>query len=127
MAAADGRDSAHDRCARLLSFEPGPLYVPQPVIGEVAYFVQKHLGAEGEVRVLAEFAAGGLLPVPVEPGDWERIAELVWRYRDMALGTVDASIVAVAERLDITRIATLDRRHFEVVKPRHAESFELVP
>jgi predicted nucleic acid-binding protein len=56
-----------------------------------------------------------------------RIAELVWEYRDLPLGTVDASVVTAAERLDIAEVATLDRRHFSVVRPTHAEAFELLP
>jgi predicted nucleic acid-binding protein len=65
--------------------------------------------------------------VPVDDADWLRIAELVARYDDLPLGTVDASIVAAAERLGIRTIATLDRRHFGVVRPRHADAFDLVP
>jgi hypothetical protein len=45
-----------------------------------------------------------------------RIAALVGRYRDLPLGTVDASVIAAAERLRTTEIATLDRRHFTVVR-----------
>lgn len=59
--------------------------------------------------------------------DLARIAELVWRYRDLPLGTADASVVALAERLDVKTIATLDRRDFSVVRPRHVEAFKLVP
>ena len=64
---------------------------------------------------------------PVEQEDWLRMAELVARYRDLPLGTVDASIVAAAERLGIATIATLDRRHFTVVRPAHVEAFDLLP
>ena len=53
------------------------------------------------------------------------IRELVARYADLPLGTVDATVVAAAERLGITAIATTDRRHFSVVRPAHAEAFEL--
>jgi hypothetical protein len=56
-----------------------------------------------------------------------RIGELVWSYRDLPLGTVDASVVAAAERLGITQVATLDRRHFGVVRPSHAPVFEFLP
>jgi uncharacterized protein len=48
-------------------------------------------------------------------------------YRDLPLGTVDASIVAAAERLGITDVATVDRRHFGVVRPRHVDAFTLLP
>lgn len=64
---------------------------------------------------------------PVEPADLLRIAELVAIYRDLPLGTVDASVIAAAERLDAAAIATLDRRHFGVVRPAHIEAFELLP
>jgi hypothetical protein len=60
-------------------------------------------------------------------GDWLRIAELVSQYRDLPLGSVDASVVAAAERLDIIEIATLDRRHFSIVRPAHTHNFELLP
>ena len=45
----------------------------------------------------------------------------------MPLGTVDASVIALAERLKVAQIATLDHRHFSVVRPAHVESFELLP
>jgi predicted nucleic acid-binding protein len=53
---------------------------------------------------------------PVHPTDWLRIADLVNRYRSLPLGTVDASVVACAERLGVDEVATVDRRHFTVVK-----------
>ncbi len=56
-----------------------------------------------------------------------RIAALVASYRDLPLGSVDASIVAVAERLNSDKIATLERRHFSVIRPAHMAAFELVP
>lgn len=60
-------------------------------------------------------------------GDWLRIAEFVARYRELPLGTADASIVATAERLKITEIATVDRRPFTVVYPHHVAAFTLLP
>jgi predicted nucleic acid-binding protein len=59
--------------------------------------------------------------------DWVRIRELVGRYRDLPLGGTDAGVIALAERLNITRVATLDRKHFTVVRPRHTNSLTLVP
>jgi predicted nucleic acid-binding protein len=55
------------------------------------------------------------------------MAELVRKYADLPLGAVDASVVAIAERLGVREIATLDRRHFSVARPRHAEVFSIVP
>ena len=97
------------------------------VVTEVAYLLESRLGTEAEVRFLGDLASGTLLVEPVLAGDWLRIAELVAMYRDLPLGTVDASVVAAGERLGISEIATLDRRHFTVVRPRHVEAFELLP
>lgn len=89
------------------------------MVTEVAYLIQTRLGPEAETRFLADFAEGSLLAEPVAAADWLRITELVATYRDLPLGTVDASVVAVAERLGATEVATLDRRHFSVVRPVH--------
>jgi hypothetical protein len=77
--------------------------------------------------MLGDIARGLFSPEHVAPADWLRIAELVARYRDLRLGTTDASVVAAAERLGIRTVATLDRRHFTVVRPAHVEAFELLP
>lgn len=106
---------------------PGPLLVPTLVITEVVYLLGSRLGVEPEVRFLADLADGAFTVEPVAAGDWLRIAELVARYRDLPLGTVAASVVAAAERLGITEIATVDRRHFSIVRPRHTEAFTLLP
>jgi predicted nucleic acid-binding protein len=123
----DADDAHHLASLALLERHPGPLLVPMLVITEVAYLVSTRLGPAAEVRFVGDLASGALIPLAVEPVDWERIAELVARYRDLPLGTVDASVVAAAERLGVTTIATLDRRHFGVVRPAHTDAFELLP
>jgi uncharacterized protein len=55
------------------------------------------------------------------------MAELIETYADLRLGTIDASVIATAERLGLTSIATLDHRHFSVVRPRHTKAFTLLP
>jgi len=106
---------------------PGPLIVPQLVIAEVAHFIGTRLDARVEVRFIADLSGGGYRVEPVLPSDWPRIAELVWRYRKLSLGTVDASVVATAERLGVVEVATLDRRHFAVIRPAHVAAFDLLP
>lgn len=103
------------------------MLVPVLVITEAAYLVATRLGVEPEVRFLGDLAAGTLTPEAVLAGDWLRIAELTARYHDLPLGTVDASVVATAERLNLVKIATLDHRHFSVVRPNHTSAFELLP
>jgi len=123
----DADDRHHAESLDLLLHHPGPLVVPVLVITEVVYLIGSRLGPDAEVRFLGDLAAGDFTIAPVMAGDWLRIAELVSRYRDLPLGTVDSSVVATAERLRINRIATLDRRHFSIVRPNHIDSFELLP
>jgi len=59
--------------------------------------------------------------------DWARAGKLVRQYSDLRLGGTDASLVAIAERLGAATIATVNRRDFSVVRPRHVAAFELVP
>jgi uncharacterized protein len=101
--------------------------VPVLVVTEVTYLLGTRVGADTKVRFLGDLAAGHLVPEQVAPPDWLRIAELVAAYRDLPLGTVDASVVAACERLGASTIATLDRRHFSVVRPAHLPGFDLVP
>lgn len=92
----------------------------------MTYLLGTRLGAEAEVRFLGDLAAGNLIAEPVAASDWLRIAELVATYRDMPLGTVDASVVATAERMSVREIATLDRRDFTVVRSSIG-TFNLLP
>lgn len=111
----------------LLGSHPDPLLVPALCLAEIAHLVGARGGWGAEVRLLIAVAAGELAVEQFHPADAERTAELVSRYRDLPLGTVDASVVAAAERLGVKTIATLDRRHFGVVRPVHVAAFELVP
>ena len=101
--------------------------VPELVVTEVAYLLATRLGTDAEIRFIGDFAAANLIAEPVAAEDWLRVAELVGRYRDLPLGTVDASVIAAAERRGEKEIATLDRRHFRVVRPAHVPAFTLIP
>lgn len=103
------------------------MIVPILAVTEVAYLIGTRIGAETEVRFLGDLASGELVSEPVAASDWIRMAELVAAYGDLPLGTVDASLVAAAERLGIETVATLDQRHFSVVRPGHTAAFVLLP
>ena len=127
VAAAAVRDRNHRRCVDLVAHATHPLVVPMLVVTEVSYFLADRLGEVAERAFAESLRSGELLTEPVEPADWDRIAELLDRYADLRLGIVDASIVAACERLGQTRLATLDRRHFSVVRPQHCPALTLVP
>jgi hypothetical protein len=76
---------------------------------------------------LADVRAGLFTLLETTSADLDRIAELVRTYADLPLGTVDASVIALTERLALPAVATLDHRHFTVVRPRHTTSLHLLP
>jgi predicted nucleic acid-binding protein len=86
------------------------------VLTEVVYLLSSRIGTRAELRFLGDLASGAFDIEPVHTADWLRIADLVSRYQSLPLGTVDASVVACAERLGIDEVATVDRRHFTIVK-----------
>jgi predicted nucleic acid-binding protein len=127
LATADRSDKDHAACRELLEGDEGPLVTTAMVIAETGYLIDRQLGPAAEAALYAAIAAGQIEVAGPGAGDWERIGELVTTYASMPLGGTDASVIALAERLGATRIATLDRRHFTVVRPRHAAAFTLLP
>lgn len=126
-AAAARRDKHHERAVALLSSSPRPLLVPALVLTEVSYLLADRIGAHAELAFARALADGELVVEPVIDSDWSRISELMEQYLDLPLGMVDASVIALAERRKVNVIATLDQRHFSVVRPCHVEAFTLVP
>jgi uncharacterized protein len=87
--------------------------------------VESKLGP-GAARSLADWLSQGFIQLePLLPQDLRRMTLIMAKYPDP--GFVDASVVAIAERLTIETIATADRRHFSDVRPSHVERFTLVP
>jgi uncharacterized protein len=128
VALVNSSDADHERCVRWIETANEPLLVPNTVLAEVCYVRQRRCGSEVEARFLRELAADARFAlVPILGEDLPRVAELVETYQDFPLGGADASVVTVAERLGVARVATLDRRHFSVVRPRHLPAFTLLP
>lgn len=127
VAAAATRDRNHERCVALLTQAPRPLIVPELVVTEVAYFLAARVSPAAETAFARSLRDRELLVEPVDSTDWDRIWALCDRHAEMPLGIVDASVVAICERLGATTLATLDRRHFSTVRPRHCAALTLVP
>ena len=127
VAAAATRDRNHARCVELLTCAPRPLVVPTLVVTEGAYLLGDRVGPAAEMAFARSLRDRELLVEPVDSADWSRIWELCERYADLPLGIVDASVIAACERLAVTTLATLDRRHFSTVRPRHCPALTLVP
>jgi uncharacterized protein len=125
FAAADERDSAHTASLAVFGRRDLRFVIPVPVAIEAAQLVAKRLGAAAEASFWRALGSQDVEPLSVE--DFERIAELVDRYADFPLGGVDASVIALAERLGTPTVLTLDRRHFAAVRPNHCDSLQLLP
>jgi hypothetical protein len=127
VAAANRDDPDHEPCRALLVELTGTAIVPSLVVAESGFLIARDLGATVEASFLRSLTTDRYRLEPPTPGDLLRAADLVETYADLGLGTTDATLIALAERLGETDIATLDRRHFTVVRPGHAESFTLHP
>lgn len=97
------------------------------MVAEVSYLVGENLGPAAETDFFRMLSSDRFRIEPVTDTDLARIVELAETYADLPLGGTDASVIAVAERLAFETVATLDRRHFSVVRPRHVEFLTLVP
>jgi predicted nucleic acid-binding protein len=124
-ALADADDDWHSRVREFLKLERQSLLVPVTVIPEAAYLMRKRLGAEAEMRFAESLAYGEIAVENLTQRDLARCAELLHVYG--FLGFVDASIVAMAERLKLPSLVTTDRRDFARVRPAHVAAFQLLP
>ncbi|MDX6262173.1 MAG: uncharacterized protein QOH84_3861 [Kribbellaceae bacterium] len=130
VAAAISSDINHRRCVDLfasLRMANERLVIPPFVVTEVCYLLAREKGAKSEEAFVRSLAADDFVIAPVTSSGLERAADLVGQYADLPLGFVDASVVALAEQLELQEIATLDRRHFSIIRPQHVDSFTLLP
>ena len=126
LAAVNVREPHHIPCAELLRSE-STLVITVPVVTETCIMLNRRLGTAHEVRFLTAVTVGSFQIFELGATDYRRTTDLVTDYNDLNLGFVDASIIAAAERLGTTRIATLNYRDFTVVRPAHAKNFTLQP
>jgi hypothetical protein len=124
VAVANARDANHGPCVALLRTHPGPLIVPQTVLTEVCWLLDTAEGPDSVAVLLNSFVDGPFELVALDTADLRRVSQLVIEQR---LDMVDASIVAVAERVDAVELATLDRQRFSAVRANHVDSFTLLP
>ncbi|ATL88779.1 type II toxin-antitoxin system VapC family toxin [Streptomyces malaysiensis] len=130
VALASPNDSAHAKCRAWLDSLPTrrDLVVPATVVAEACYLTERFGGPAAEALFLEDLAAGAFGTVTgLMPEDLQRMGALVRQYASLPLGGTDASVVAVAERVKTKRVATLDRRHFTVVRTKRGEAFTLYP
>ena len=121
----DRSDAWHARARALVENEQRGLILPAAVIPEVDWLLGQRLGGRSRLAFYEGITNGAYLVADLPRAGYARVAELNRRFEDLELGFVDAAIVALAEALDLSRIATTDRRHFATLA--EALSLELLP
>lgn len=126
VSVADRNDSRHLECVELFRGR-GDLAVTASVAPEAAWLIETRLGPGAEALFLRLVTSSRFTIVDLTPADYQRTIGLIATYADLGLWFVDSSLIAVAERLGLATIATLNLRDFAVVRPTHCEAFELIP
>lgn len=127
LALLDAGDPAHERSVVMVEELHEDLVVPSCVLVEVDYWAHKLLGQESWSVFVEDLASGAYRLEPLTLEDLQRAAELEREYGDLDVGLVDSSVIALCERLGERKVATLDRRDFSVVRPRHCDALTLLP
>lgn len=124
VAAVSRRDRHHAASVEALTLDRGTLVVPVTVMVEVDHLLRARVGDEAARRFLEDVDAGRYVPAPMTAEVLHRAIEVDEQHADLRLGLVDASVVAVAESVGATAIATLDHAHLRV--PARGR-YQLVP
>ena len=127
LAALDAADPDHAGCAALITRAREDLVVPSLVLAELDYWCHKRLDGNVWMAFLDDLLAGAYRAEPPTYTDLRRCRELQGTYLDLRLGVTDASVIALVERLNEPKVATLDHRHFAAVRPLHVDALQLVP
>jgi predicted nucleic acid-binding protein len=119
-------DPAHDRCVVALGALRGPLLTTWPAFTEAMYLLGAVAGWRGQEPLWRLVTRGTLLLADIGPAMIEHVPALMERYADLPMDLADATLVALAEERDLSRIFTLDH-HFRVYRLPRGRTFEVVP
>jgi len=125
VAILDRGDPHHTSSVAALKTLRDPLVTVWPAFTEAMY----RLGSSwrGQKALWSRVETGALTLAPLNEGDAPRMRELMEKYRDLPMDLADAALLRVAEREDLTRVFTLDRRHFSVYRPGRRRRFSILP
>lgn len=119
-------DDAHEACVAVASADD-ELIVPPLTLVEIDYWCRKSAASAAFEQFTRDIQQGAYELATLPIADLARSVDLAHTYRDLDLGIVDASVIALTERLRVTRVLTLDRREFSLVRPRHCAALMLLP
>lgn len=128
LAYFDSAEPRHDAVRHAIESRAGERLVVSPyIVAEVDYLVATRIGVAAELAVLTELSSGAWELATLDARDVRKCAKVVERYIDQATGIADASNVVLAEREHTKTIVTLDRKHFDVLRPLSGGRFTVIP
>ena len=120
-------DAWHGAASALYAELDTTVLLPQTVLAEVAYLVGRAAGTTAAAAFLTGIPRSRFRLVALDEQDVQRTAEILNQYSDSRIDFVDASVMAIAERLQLTTVLTLDQRDFRLFRPQHCTHFVLLP
>ena len=127
VAFMDRRSRAYEAVASVINSSRNEIVIPASIVPEASYVISSRLGHAALRIFISDLVVTSPHIEDLTIADYTRIAEILNAYADLRLDFADASILALAERLDIRHVLTLDRRDFSVLRPRHCAYLELLP
>ena len=127
VATVDIKDENYGRILDVIVDSKEVLVLPTTVLPEVCHLLASRLGYPITRQVLTELANSNVIIEGIDKTDLKRVTEILDQYNDSKLNFVDATIVAIAERMNITKIFTLNKPIFSIISPQHCAGFEIFP
>lgn len=126
VALANRLDQRHAE-VRPIYLQYPQILLPQLALVEVAYLIGRDVGIPTVVKFLKGIPASRFELIEATAQDINRAADILDRYVDSKIDYVDACVMAISERLNITTVLTIDRRDFSLFRPLHCQNFILLP
>ena len=127
VALYDGSEVHHRKAYDFAANRTETILVPDLVLPEVGFLLRRNLGYANSFNFFDFFDYSFVRLLPIFEEDLARVYEISRQYESARFDNVDCCIMAIAERLNIRRIATFDRRDFSVFRPSHCDYFDLLP
>ena len=126
LAFFDASEPDHEAVSKVLGAADA-LVVSPYVVAELDYLVATRHGVDNELAVLDELAGGAWHLAAFDEEELRRARRVIASYKDQEIGVADASIVVLAERHRTRTIASLNHRHFGVLRSLDGGHFEVLP
>jgi len=125
VALFDRDDHYHSLCVEVLKGIRDQLITTWPVITECFYLLNFSWEVQDDLWLFIE--RGGMEIYPLDREIQIRCRELMKEYRDLPMDLADATLVALGEKVGVSKVFTLDRKDFSVYRLRRRKRFTLIP